>query len=212
MVGLVFNAVGVVGMFLVGFLGIARSDRKRWVFAVLFIAATLSIAGMVIQYRSSAVRERETRDLITGGTTYASVVPQGHDPNLSLAIWNEGDNPLTGVAVEIIDFNTPAPTNEPEIIVGTIPARGFRQLTPSFTPRLKADGIADYMLLISAMNGRVEESLEFRRGKNLLPWAFRYHVQRTREIAPDTFQGEILKSRAWSDDLGSGLPAAQATK
>jgi hypothetical protein len=148
--------------------------------------------------------------MVKGPSSFATVVPQTHSPNLELTIWNEGDEPLTGVAVKSICYSCIPVTSDPEINVGTIPAHGFRELRPNFSPQLGSDGIASYMFLISETNGQIVEGLQFRPGRNALPWAFQYQV--TRQIPRDNGDGtttakpELLKQVTWSDELGDGRP------
>jgi Protein kinase domain len=173
-------------------------QRKRF----LAMGALLIVLGGTVAIIKNRIAE--------GPSPFATVVPQTHSPGLELTIWNEGDEPLTGVAVKIICHSCTPITSEPEINVGTIPAHGFRELKSSFSPQLGSDGIASYMLLISETKGQTVESLQFRPGRNALPWAFQYQV--TRQIPRDngdgttTTKSELLKQAAWSDDLGGGRP------
>jgi hypothetical protein len=58
--------------------------------------------------------------------------------------------------------------------------------------------------MISATNGMVVQSIEFRRNKwGQLPWAYRYQVFRPGPVGEPN---EILMNVDWSDEAGDGKP------
>jgi hypothetical protein len=206
MLWFLFGAASLVATVLLGFVSVPKKDRRTLHVALVIVGCVTGGAALIVQSVLSITGARETQTLLTGGDGYAYVVPQTKAPDLPLTIYNPGEHALPGVAVEIVDMNFDhgIPPTLPEIEVGTIPAHRSRLLKASFTPTPGADGEASYMFLISAANGLVTQSMQFRRGGYALPWAYKFVVVRQIRIDDQHGRGETLKMQGWSDDLGEG--------
>lgn len=216
--GLVLGLGAVAAGVAIGIFQVPDGKRRRASIALVVVIGAVSCVGQFIQFRAGRESGRQLEAVLaatTGGDSYAYVVPQSHDPDLSFVIVNSGQQPLTGVAVNIRGFNSdPSDSPATQIHVGTIPAGGFLQLLPSFKPALGPDGTASYQLMITATNGTVIQALHFRPGRYQLPWAHKYYVARhpRRDNGDGSYTTTpvVLKDVEWSDDLGDGKPVSPA--
>lgn len=174
-----------------------------------------SIAGLALLWLSgwqpASPTSAATRDDLTGGDSFAYLVPQPHAGTnvLPLAIWNHGDYILNGVTVRIRnlrDFtNPPVFIATPIITVGVLAPHGFQLLTDVLHPQPDKSGIDYYWIELSAQNGMVVQNLQIRRGNGSLQWAYRYNVTKTVHIQEKDkttgVQSIVLDQMKWSDDF-----------
>ncbi len=205
-----------------GFLGLFVSTHPNFTakYRGGIIAAFVMVALFVIGV--TLIRESENQKLldnITGGDSFPVVVPQTHaGVPIPLCIWNRGKSILSGVVITIRnteDFRS-FPVNRIEI--GTLPPGdfGFQEIPAAISPSLDdkstvVDGekTDSYWIQMSAQSGNFVEILQFRKGKNCLPWAYRYWVDKPVMISKTTQKTESTNERMaggpeWSDDLGDG--------
>ncbi len=104
------------------------------------------------------------------------------------------------------------------IEVGTLPAGdfGFQDIPAAIAPSLddksmvvEGERIDSYWIQITAQSGTFIETLQFKKGKYCLPWAYRYWVNKPVMLAKPPQKTatttEFLEGRQrWSDDLGDG--------
>jgi hypothetical protein len=121
---------------------------------------------------------------------------------------------LIGVSVTIhkaSDFgDSPAFFTAPEYAVGVLYPKQFKTLKTFIDPQPDPDGIAKYVIMISAQNGETWENLHFRKGRyaaNGYPWAYRLNVSKIEIVGPNETQTRrVLDRPIWSDDAGEGRP------
>ena len=158
---------------------------------------------------------------ITGGDSVPYIVPQNHaqtDP-LPLMIWNHGKYILSGVSVVVRNSKDYASNNPadffkiPEMQVGVVHPGFGKLLRSGISPHPDESGIDVYLIEISTQSETFTETLQFRRGKYSLPWAYRYWVNK--HTLTRTSQSNITRSvpvfsrPEWSDDLGDGKPTTK---
>jgi hypothetical protein len=148
---------------------------------------------------------------ITGGKSFAYVVPQYRSDNSSkmpLYIWNDNDETLTGVVVEIETLDYFSNGSSKIIYVGTVPAHWYRNmnfdLEPSDGSSMEGDSYRHFWITISAQNGLVFEGVQFKSSPLKNGWSFKYQVKRYENV-----QGQIsgnhkeyilLNEKRWSDE------------
>jgi len=168
---------------------------------------------------------------ITGGDSFAYVVPNNLDPRdqMTGVVWNNGEQPLTGVTLTIAHTSEqPQVWGEQfykPIFIGTIGPHAHAPIPGSefvFAPRPGNNGEDSYWIMLSAQNGTAQETLRFRRNK-LSPafWAIQFQVSRsydpdrpqrekimlkadTKSRKPPRF--ELLLVRDWTDDMAAAIP------
>jgi len=189
-------------------------------YRVIIIAAFSTISVIVVALTVIQDKENQKQlDNLTGGDSFPVVVPQTHaGVPIPLVIWNRGKSILSGVVITIRntqDFSS-FPVNRIEI--GTIPPGGFgfQAIPAAISPSLNdqsmvehGEKIDSYWIQMSAQNGTFVEILQFRKGKNCLPWAYRYWVDKPVMISETAKKTEATNKRMegrleWSDDLGDG--------
>jgi hypothetical protein len=152
---------------------------------------------------------------LTGEGSYPCIVPQSHaviKAAIPLFVWNRGINPLTGVEIKILSssefINIKSRFLKPFIDIGTLRSGWGKPLPYIIYPKLGKDGTANYTADIWTQNGFYVESINFRRGKYMLPWAYRYRLIKV-HVMKNMTMNEIMKecvTQKWSDDLGDGKP------
>ena len=105
-------------------------------------------------------------DRVTGGESFAYVVPQPHDGdgNVPLAIRSVGQNPLTGVKVTIRDISLGAPLGQlgRVVDVGVMSRDTIRLLEGTYLKASTVPGDRVYKIEISALNGIFDEVIALR--------------------------------------------------
>jgi hypothetical protein len=123
---------------------------------------------------------------ISGKDSFPCIVPQSHAASstaIPLFLWNKGKNNLTGVEVRILsdaEFLSEAQFLKPAIDLGTIPPTWGKPLTEPIPIKLGPDGTTSYQAEIWDQTGFYTEIMWFRRGKYLLPWAYKYWLNKNR--------------------------------
>src|ERR1700674_4483680 len=155
---------------------------------------------------------------ITGGTSFAYLRPQvegaGKGP-VALAVWNNGNEILTGVTITISRTNDPNWAAEffNPYSIGTIAPHDFARLPVAITPHLTANGLDHYWVMISAQNGTVDETVDFKDSKKFPEtWAVRIRVSKRVKINAQSTIFPLLMVRGWSDEPGSDESAAAIRK
>jgi len=152
---------------------------------------------------------------VTGKDSFPCIVPQSHaasDTSIPLFIWNKGRNNLTGVEIRILsakEFLSGALFFKPPLELGTIPPTWGKPVPESISPELGSDGTAGYTVQIWDQTGFYTEVMSFRRGKYLLPWAYKYWLTEHVILNKTTTESVPVagcSSAQWSDDLGDGKP------
>lgn len=150
---------------------------------------------------------------ITGGDSYAYVVPQDSGPVIPLSLHNYGKNILSGVSITIInlqDPNWPFEIRQP-IAIGTIAPYGFASVPVPVVPQPDPKtGIASYWIFIDAQNGSVDEGLRFRKSRKFAN-AYAYSLNVVRRTFFDSTGKPIFTSKQvtqlansdWSDEQTS---------
>ncbi len=178
--------------------------------------------------RDAILRQRLLENVVTGGDSFAFIIPEilapieltepgpNSLPALRWIIGNAGEYPLADVKVRMIkesDLLSAFSHNEEyhdQIISFSTIAPGFFDKPPDddqylLNPKLEMnrEGIAIYDFEIFARNGLVSEVLQIRKGRNSLPWAYRFWVQSTCSIAHETpCSTRVLRSQEkWSDEI-----------
>lgn len=155
---------------------------------------------------------------ITGGSSFAYIAPQiWGSPNApaGLVVWNRGNEVLTGVTVSISHPKDPNWGNEfsQPYSVGTIAPHGMAFLPFTITPKLDEDGLDHYWAMISAQNGTVDETIDFRRSKkDPRYWAERLRVSSRHKVNDRMTTFPVLMYRDWSDEGGKDLLKRQKVK
>jgi hypothetical protein len=190
--------------------------------------------GVLKATKEVASLAKENLENITGGDTYAYVVPETFGVNskgqLPFWIYSKGKNVLTGVSVQFVSVYGNSGTGDhvqeikdtPTEEVGTLHGGQARMLKTTITPLaglrlVPPDGVDWYILTIYSQNFTVNESLEIRKGKYLLPWAYQLNINRQVTIPcpkgeqpsgpnQDCRRPRLLEFRRWSDDRGEGMP------
>ncbi len=165
------------------------------------------------QFSKIAGLAQESLMNIVGGDSVPYIVPQTHaqTKQIPLEIWNRGKYILSGVTVVIRngrDYTNPASFfSRQQLEVGIVHPGFGRLLTAGIFPNPDSTGVDDYIIEISTQSDLFVETLNFRKSKYSLPWAYQYWV--TKEIIekPGVTRGVIVVDQsAWSDDLGEGKP------
>jgi hypothetical protein len=152
---------------------------------------------------------------ITGGDSFAYVSPQPGGEAIPLVVWNHGDQPLIGVTMTI------ARTQDPDwgvaffqpIFIGTIGPHDHAPVPRVIVPRPEEkSGIDHYWIMLSAQNGTVSQTLDFRKNKKTGAhqpiWATSFQVTKpeilTRARGPIPKGATLMKplmTRGWSDEV-----------
>lgn len=105
-------------------------------------------------------------DQLTGGDSFAYVVPQPHDGegNVPLAIRSVGRNPLNGVKLIIRDVSHDIPPDQEArtLQVGVLPRDTITPLNGVAIKASKTPGRRVYHIEILAMNGIVDQVIQLR--------------------------------------------------
>jgi hypothetical protein len=183
-------------------------------------AATMSQAKAILAKTQSVstLTERNLQN-ITGGESFAFVRPQveaaGKGP-IGLVVWNHGNEVLTGVTVAFSRTNDPNWGSEffNRFVVGTIAPHDGAMIPVTLTPQLGDNGIDHYWLMVSAQNGTVDETLDFRESKKL-PGTFAVRLAVTRRFKIDKSSSASIPVliRDWTDESGADqtLPNVNAS-
>jgi hypothetical protein len=169
------------------------------------------VDGVLATTQSVASLSRENLMNITGGESFAYVVPDTIFPksikipleqlSFSMHVKNAGDQPLTGVSVSVARFTgkdfTDLGVMSP-VALGTIAPRAS-MLVPErgFSPGqgyVEIDGLAHYSATITAQNGTIEEEIWFRRSSNVFGWDYKLSIKRV--VGPKTTK--TLKTVDWT--------------
>jgi uncharacterized coiled-coil protein SlyX len=159
---------------------------------------------------------------ITGGDSFAYIVPQDHDavewcrgtpqscvPAIPLTVNNGGEYALLSVSVTIVDLaRFPKEAADAfygglPVVAGVIPPHGYQAMKGHpLVPDIQADGIAKYWIFLRAQNGEVTQLLKIRKGKNGYPWGHSYDVTKQVAIAgkPGVWTSKTLLSVGWTDE------------
>jgi hypothetical protein len=188
-----------------------------------FEATMQRAQGLLDTTQSVSALTRKNLMNITGGDSFAFVRPQveaaGKGP-IGLVVWNRGGEVLTGVTVAFSRTNDPNWGNEffNRYPVGTIAPHDGAMIPVTITPQLGDNGNDHYWLMISAQNGTVDETLDFRESKRLPgTLAVRIAVSKRFKFANDS--GTSINTsipvlvRAWTDEGGEDqkLPSVDAS-
>jgi hypothetical protein len=169
---------------------------------------------------------QENLDAMMGKGSIPCIVPQSHgvtsQGKITLVLWNKGKHDLTGVEVRLLSerewVNLESQEKTPTLL-GTISPvwpKTILGVVPEINPK---SGMAHYTAEIWTQNGFYTESINFRRGKYSLPWAYQYFLtkqeptmvtpvgpNRTPAMTLQPIQIMDCQSKEWSDDLGDGKP------
>ncbi len=127
---------------------------------------------------------QENLENITGGNSFPYAIPQGNGPAFSLALFDYGNDVLSGVSMTI------ARTADPEwgkegskpILVGSLAPYVLTSTSASVTPRLDPKtGMDSFWIFLYAQNGMVDETLRFRQSAKV-PGTLAYSVVLARRI------------------------------
>jgi hypothetical protein len=176
--------------------------------------------------RANAILDATQKNLlsITGGNSFAYVAPQNFfGDEFPGVVWNNGEQALSGLWLTIAHTSDPdwgAAFYKP-ILIGTVGPHEHAPI-PGFLFQPKADpktGQDNYWIMLSAQNGTVSQSINFRRDrKNPKNWAYAFQVSRqhfsgkpqSRKMmlkpsdVPKKGRAttyELLLYRNWSDEL-----------
>jgi Ca2+/Na+ antiporter len=173
----------------------------------------------------ASLAEENLKDL-TGGDSYAYLDPRitstamyekyilhaalKPEDNLSfnLRVQNEGDQSLSGVTVTVSHVIKDATLKEPNLItdqgimkpvyIGTIGPRVALDFPGYLGPQVGPNGIAEYLVHISAQNGQSEEMLSFRKAKDGKNWAYKLNVKRIFRKG-NTLRAKTVKIIDWTE-------------
>jgi len=153
---------------------------------------------------------KKTLQNLTGGGSYGYVIPTtlrfGH---VKLLLQGKGDNILLGVKVRITENKAQESDadDEHDFPIGSLQPSGSLVLPVELHPHLDSQtGLTQYHVEVSAQNGTVEETIDFRRS-NADPWlvyAYRLTLTKYTPIAtksgfiPDQ-KGRVLIKTDWTD-------------
>ena len=157
---------------------------------------------------------KKSLDNLTGGESFGYVIPNigstsdfhkatgaGSFLGFGCLVNNDGDQPLSGVTVTVsrilmnpvngasrsnpamIDAGSLSPLN-----IGTLPPHSQVTLPTVITPQLGPDGIARYLIFVSAQNGTAAEDLFFRKSNDGQNWDYKIRVRRQMSGAEKTGQ------------------------
>lgn len=156
----------------------------------------------------STLTEKNLKN-ITGGESFAFVRPQveaaGKGP-IGLVVWNHGEELLTGVTIGFSRTNDPNWGSEffNRYAVGTIAPHDAAMIPVTITPQLGDNGIDHYWLMISAQNGTVDETLDFRESKKFPgTYAMRLRVTKRFKIDKNSNASIPVLLREWTDEGGT---------
>ena len=173
-------------------------------------AATMAQTKNILD-KTQAVSTLTQKNLknITGGESFAFVRPQveaaGKGP-IALVVWNHGDELLTGVTIGFSRTNDPNWGSEffNRYTVGTIAPHDGAMIPVTITPQLGDNGIDHYWLMISAQNGTVDETLDFRQSKKSPgTHAMRLGVTKRFKIDKNSNASIPVLVREWTDEGGA---------
>ncbi len=166
-------------------------------------------------------------DNINGTGSFPCVFPQSHgatDLAIPLDVHNVGSgNTLTGVEIQILtEEQSLKPLIymiKPQINVGTVTTIWPKPLPEAIVPQLNSEGIAQYEINIWTQSGYYWETMQFRRGKYALPWAYKFwttervlYSKKQASIPAGSWGGKLIDKCTqfdWSDDLGDGKPVGK---
>ncbi len=181
------------------FAGILQKNQKQF---IQTLEATKEVNDLA----------QESLKNITGGDSFPYIVPLIHagiDPN--------GKYLLTDVTVTIrpsTDFTTanPAQFFRTGLPVGILNPDGWgKQLGVGISPKPDPGSVDSYIIEIQTQSTLFTQLLQFRKGKNTLPWAYRYSVVKhnfslfgLRGGTKGADRATSVMNQPWSDDLGKG--------
>ena len=155
------------------------------------------VDGVLKTTQTVASLAKENLEDVTGGDTYAYVVPEVFGVNdkkeLPFHIYSKGKNILTGVSVRFIDLNNNFATADhvqeirswPTEEVGTLHPGEGKLLKTAFVPQMNlrnpTGGDPWYQITIYSQNFTVYEKLELRQGK-YLPWEYSFGLSQMKVI------------------------------
>lgn len=146
---------------------------------------------------------------ITGGSSFAYIRPQvegaGKGP-IGLVVWNHGNEILTGVTIAISRTNDPSWGSEfyNRYQVGTIAPHDSAMIPVTITPNIGTSGRDHYWAMISAQNGTVDETIDFKESKKSPGnWAVMIRVSERIRINQQTTAFPLVILRGWSDEPDS---------
>lgn len=189
-------------------------NEERGKFQSIADGLDATIANSDRQFAATMGKQNELLQNLTGGDSFAFVVPQTHaatSNGLPLAIHNRGKYMLTGVTVTVWGphvFECVNPFDVVPFYVGTLNPGEIRTIGLSLKPLVDEKHDTDaYWIRIAAQNFTADQMLNIRKGKWALPWAYRYWVTKT-TFRPNgtSTQKFLIKPTEWSDDLGDGKP------
>ncbi|HWY71126.1 MAG TPA: hypothetical protein VNX88_20845 [Terriglobales bacterium] len=183
----------------------ASIDNSRSQFA-----ATMEQTKTVLDKTESvSTLTKKNLENITGGESFAFVRPQveaaGKGP-IGLVVWNRGNEVLTGVTIGFSRTNDPNWGSEffNRYTIGTIAPHDMAMIPITITPQLGDNGIDHYWLMISAQNGTVDETLDFRESKKFPgTWAVRLGVTKRFKIDKNGTASIPVLVREWTDEGGA---------
>jgi hypothetical protein len=170
--------------------------------------------------RGVATIAKKNLAAISGGDSFAYLIPHigstektyeligllhpGAYLGFNMSIENQGDQPLTGVNVTISHIVKMATAKERGIMdngvlkpidMGTIAPHTGLNFPGYLAPEMGEDGVANYMVYISAQNGVSTETLSFRQSKDLKNYAYKLFVQRT--VMGKRRRGDVRNGNGW---------------
>jgi len=164
---------------------------------------------------------RTTLGNITGGGSYAYVIPSGlRLGRVGLVLQGNGANILIGVKVRISETKLSQPQIDDEhvIDIGSLPPYGTFYLPVELHPNLDPQtGLTNYHVEVSAQNGAVEETIELRKSKDdpLMIYACRLTATMYTPLvskpgdAPRQKETNLMKTD-WSDAVWIKLHSQQS--
>jgi hypothetical protein len=189
------------------------------------------VDGVLKTTRSVASLAKENLENVTGGDTYAYVVPNGYgvpSDQISFDVCSKGRYILTGVSVKFVDihhfFRNPHYENEMRENnfvedVGTLhPGCPGKHMQKIITPLVDSSpGFADwYDLFITSQNVPVFEQVFIRKRKDQKGWAYRYDVFKQVAVpCPKGIKGDAcpkqipVTSVPWSDEPVEATPTGK---
>ena len=190
-------------------------------FQDILSANQISISKTEANFESVLRHLDNVTEDVTGGNSFAFVVPQDRDaaewcrgiprvctPAIPLTVSNGGNHPLRNVSITIVDLAhypkdaLDAFYGSVPITIGVIPPHGLQEIKgPPLVPDIQADGVAKYWIFLRAQNGLVTQFLRIRKGRNGYSWGHAYVV--TKQVAnpvnPNTFGIKTILSVGWTD-------------